>query len=131
MGLLVAGTKYRGEFEERLKKLMEEIKQNDDIILVRPCTPSPGQCVRVLHAPLLLGRHALEAVSCPPFTQLALAQGDPHVSKTLSPAACAEPGTEDTERLEAVCSEICPCTLRRDAATLKNPRLKPPECARR
>jgi hypothetical protein len=35
MGLLVAGTKYRGEFEERLKKLMDEIKQNDDIILVR------------------------------------------------------------------------------------------------
>ena len=35
MGLLVAGTKYRGEFEERLKKLMEEIKQNSDIILVR------------------------------------------------------------------------------------------------
>ncbi|KAL1217304.1 Chaperone protein ClpC2 [Cardamine amara subsp. amara] len=33
MGLLVAGTKYRGEFEERLKKLMEEIRQNDDIIL--------------------------------------------------------------------------------------------------
>ncbi|MCO5574426.1 hypothetical protein L7F22_028211 [Adiantum nelumboides] len=33
MGLLVAGTKYRGEFEERLKKLMEEIKQADDIIL--------------------------------------------------------------------------------------------------
>jgi ATP-dependent Clp protease ATP-binding subunit ClpC len=34
LGLLVAGTKYRGEFEERLKKLMEEIKQADDIILV-------------------------------------------------------------------------------------------------
>ena len=33
MGLLVAGTKYRGEFEERLKKLMDEIKQADDIIL--------------------------------------------------------------------------------------------------
>uniref|UniRef100_R7WGM5 ATP-dependent Clp protease ATP-binding subunit clpA-like CD4A protein, chloroplastic n=1 Tax=Aegilops tauschii TaxID=37682 RepID=R7WGM5_AEGTA len=33
MGLLVAGTKYRGEFEERLKKLMEEIKQSGDIIL--------------------------------------------------------------------------------------------------
>ena len=37
MGLLVAGTKYRGEFEERLKKLMEEIKQNDEIILVSCC----------------------------------------------------------------------------------------------
>merc|ERR1719265_2417629 len=34
MGLLVAGTKYRGEFEERLKKLMDEIKANDDIILM-------------------------------------------------------------------------------------------------
>ncbi|XP_010921845.1 ATP-dependent Clp protease ATP-binding subunit ClpA homolog CD4A, chloroplastic isoform X2 [Elaeis guineensis] len=33
MGLLVAGTKYRGEFEERLKRLMEEIKKNNDIIL--------------------------------------------------------------------------------------------------
>ncbi|XP_022889653.1 ATP-dependent Clp protease ATP-binding subunit ClpA homolog CD4B, chloroplastic-like [Olea europaea var. sylvestris] len=33
VGLLVAGTKYRGEFEERLKKLMEEIKQSDEIIL--------------------------------------------------------------------------------------------------
>uniref|UniRef100_A0A9I9E449 Myb/SANT-like DNA-binding domain-containing protein n=1 Tax=Cucumis melo TaxID=3656 RepID=A0A9I9E449_CUCME len=32
MGLLVAGTKYRGEFEERLKKLMEEIKQSDEIL---------------------------------------------------------------------------------------------------
>ncbi|KAL2935789.1 Chaperone protein ClpC1 chloroplastic [Bienertia sinuspersici] len=32
-GLLVAGTKYRGEFKERLKKLMEEIKQSDEIIL--------------------------------------------------------------------------------------------------
>merc|ERR1712190_561065 len=34
MGLLVAGTKYRGEFEERLKKLVDEIKQNEDIIVM-------------------------------------------------------------------------------------------------
>ena len=33
MGLLVAGTKYRGEFEERLKKLMEEVKNDENIIL--------------------------------------------------------------------------------------------------
>ncbi len=66
MGLLVAGTKYRGEFEERLKKLMDEVKQNDDVILVgggtggwhhvsHPCTASFEQalCRRILRAPHL------------------------------------------------------------------------------
>ncbi len=33
MGTVVAGTKYRGEFEERLKKVMEEIHQAGNIIL--------------------------------------------------------------------------------------------------
>ena len=30
---LVAGTKYRGQFEERMKALMNELEKNDDIIL--------------------------------------------------------------------------------------------------
>ncbi|WP_461555699.1 ATP-dependent Clp protease ATP-binding subunit [Synechococcus sp.] len=34
IGLLVAGTKYRGEFEERLKKIMEEIRGAGNVILV-------------------------------------------------------------------------------------------------
>ncbi|ALX49416.1 ATP-dependent protease ATP-binding subunit ClpC [Lentibacillus amyloliquefaciens] len=33
MGTVVAGTKYRGEFEDRLKKVMEEIRQASNIIL--------------------------------------------------------------------------------------------------
>ena len=33
IGSLVAGTKYRGEFEERLKKVVEEIKQSGDCML--------------------------------------------------------------------------------------------------
>lgn len=30
---VIAGTKYRGEFEERLKRIIDELKSNDDIIL--------------------------------------------------------------------------------------------------
>ncbi len=33
LGALVAGSKYRGEFEERLKKVMKEIRERGDIIL--------------------------------------------------------------------------------------------------
>ena len=34
IGLLIAGTKYRGEFEERLKKIMDEVRTANNIILV-------------------------------------------------------------------------------------------------
>jgi ATP-dependent Clp protease ATP-binding subunit ClpC len=34
IGLLVAGTKYRGEFEERLKKIMDEIRSAGNVVLV-------------------------------------------------------------------------------------------------
>lgn len=33
MASTVAGTKYRGEFEERINKILKEIEENDDIIL--------------------------------------------------------------------------------------------------
>ena len=33
LSAMVAGAKYRGEFEDRLKKVMEEIKNNPDIII--------------------------------------------------------------------------------------------------
>ena len=33
MGSLVAGTKYRGQFEERVKSILTEIKKNPDLIL--------------------------------------------------------------------------------------------------
>lgn len=33
MGSLVAGTKYRGEFEERINKIIEELEKDDNVIL--------------------------------------------------------------------------------------------------
>lgn len=72
MGLLVAGTKYRGEFEERLKKLMEEIKQSDEIILF----------IDEVHT--LIGAGAAEgAIDAANILKPALARGELQV--TLSP----------------------------------------------
>ncbi|MGM9850245.1 MAG: AAA family ATPase [Bacilli bacterium] len=33
VGALVAGTKYRGEFEDRVRKILKEVEENEDIIL--------------------------------------------------------------------------------------------------
>lgn len=33
MATMVAGTKYRGEFEDRMRKILKEVEDNDDIIL--------------------------------------------------------------------------------------------------
>ena len=33
IGLLVAGTKYRGQFEERVKSILEELRNNKDVII--------------------------------------------------------------------------------------------------
>lgn len=71
MGLLVAGTKYRGEFEERLKKLMEEIKQSDEIILF----------IDEVHT--LIGAGAAEgAIDAANILKPALARGELQVTLT-------------------------------------------------
>jgi ATP-dependent Clp protease ATP-binding subunit ClpC len=65
IGSLVAGTKYRGEFEERLKKIMEEIRNASNIILV----------IDELHT--LIGAGAAEgAVDAANILKPALARGE-------------------------------------------------------
>ena len=65
IGSLVAGTKYRGEFEERLKKIMEEIRGAGNIVLV----------IDELHT--LIGAGAAEgAVDAANILKPALARGD-------------------------------------------------------
>ncbi|VAI46048.1 unnamed protein product [Triticum turgidum subsp. durum] len=96
MGLLVAGTKYRGEFEERLKKLMEEIKQSDDIILF----------IDEVHT--LIGAGAAEgAIDAANILKPALARGaldeyrkhiekDPALERRFQPVKVPEPTVDET-----------------------------------
>ncbi|CAK7336813.1 unnamed protein product [Dovyalis caffra] len=104
MGLLVAGTKYRGEFEERLKKLMEEIKQSDEIILF----------IDEVHT--LIGAGAAEgAIDAANILKPALARGelqcigattldeyrkhvekDPALERRFQPVKVPEPSVEET-----------------------------------
>ncbi|CAN0915904.1 Chaperone protein ClpC, chloroplastic [Linum grandiflorum] len=104
MGLLVAGTKYRGEFEERLKKLMEEIKQSDEIILF----------IDEVHT--LIGAGAAEgAIDAANILKPALARGelqcigattldeyrkhiekDPALERRFQPVKVPEPSVDET-----------------------------------
>ncbi len=104
IGSLVAGTKYRGEFEERLKKVIEELK-------------SAGNCVLFIdEMHMLVGAGAAEgAVDAANILKPSLARGElqcvgattlddyrKHIEKDsalerrLQPINVDEPGTEDT-----------------------------------
>ena len=104
MGALVAGTKYRGEFEERLKKVIEEIK-------------TAGNCVLFIdEVHTLVGAGAAEgAVDASNILKPSLARGeiqcigattlddyrkyverDPALERRLQPVKVEEPNSEQT-----------------------------------
>src|ERR687885_1349774 len=71
LGALVAGSKYRGEFEERLKKIMKEITDHGDIILF----------IDEIHN--LVGAGAAEgAIDAASILKPALEVGEPTVEET-------------------------------------------------
>jgi len=104
IGLLVAGTKYRGEFEERLKKIIDEIKANNNVILV----------IDEVHT--LIGAGAAEgAIDAANILKPALARGemqcigattleeyrkhiekDPALERRFQPVMVGEPTVEET-----------------------------------
>ena len=104
MGLLVAGTKYRGEFEERLKKIMDEIRLAGNVILV----------IDEMHT--LIGAGAAEgAIDAANILKPALSRGeiqvigattndeyrkyvekDPALERRFQPIAIEEPSVDDT-----------------------------------
>ncbi len=104
MGLLVAGTKYRGEFEERLKKIMDEIRLAGNVILI----------IDEMHT--LIGAGAAEgAIDAANILKPALSRGeiqvigattndeyrkyvekDPALERRFQPIAIEEPSVDDT-----------------------------------
>jgi ATP-dependent Clp protease ATP-binding subunit ClpC len=104
MGSLVAGTKYRGEFEERLKKVIEEIKAAGNCILF----------IDEMHT--MVGAGAAEgAVDAANILKPSLARGelqtigatttddyrkyverDPALERRFQPVNVEEPSTEET-----------------------------------
>jgi len=104
MGALVAGTKYRGEFEDRLKALLKEIKESAQIILF----------IDELHT--IVGAGAAEgAVDASNMLKPALARGelrcigattlneykkyiekDPALERRFQPVYVGEPSVEET-----------------------------------
>src|SRR5215216_2126290 len=104
IGSLVAGTKYRGEFEERLKKVIEEIKNSGNCVLF----------IDELH--MLVGAGAAEgAVDAANILKPSLARGelqcvgattlddyrkhierDAALERRLQPIIVEEPSVEDT-----------------------------------
>ena len=107
MGALVAGTKYRGEFEERLKKVIEEIK-------------SAGNCVLFIdEIHTIVGAGAAEgAVDASNILKPSLARGeiqcigattlddyrkyverDPALERRLQPVRVEEPNDDETVQI--------------------------------
>ena len=104
MGALVAGTKYRGEFEERLKKVIEEIKSSGNCVLF----------IDEIHT--IVGAGAAEgAVDASNILKPSLARGelqcigattlddyrkyverDPALERRLQPVRVEEPSSDET-----------------------------------
>ncbi|MFA5843781.1 MAG: ATP-dependent Clp protease ATP-binding subunit [Coriobacteriia bacterium] len=104
LAALVAGSKYRGEFEERLKKVMKEIRERGDVILF----------VDEMHT--LVGAGAAEgAIDAASIIKPALARGelqtigattldeyrkyvekDPALERRFQPIVVGEPSIEET-----------------------------------
>ena len=107
LAALVAGSKYRGEFEDRLKKVMKEIRERGDIILF----------VDEMHT--LVGAGAAEgAIDAASIIKPALARGelqtigattldefrkyvekDPALERRFQPIQVGEPSVEETVQI--------------------------------
>ena len=104
VGLLVAGTKYRGEFEERLKKVIDEIKSSANCILFidelhtivgAGAAEGAVDASNLLKPPLSRGEiQCIGATTLDEYRKHI--EKDPGLERRFQPVVVAEPSTEDT-----------------------------------
>src|SRR5829696_5021615 len=119
LAALVAGSKYRGEFEERLKKVMKEITQRGDIILF----------IDELHN--LVGAGAAEgAIDAASILKPALARGELQTIGATPPSSGASSRCGSRSRRSTTpcrsCAACATATRRTTAARSPTTRSAPP-----
>lgn len=112
MGALLAGTKFRGDFEERMKGLLEEIEERDDVILfideihmIMGAGATSGGTMdagNLLKPMLARGKiHCVGATTSDEYTQHF--EKDRALQRRFEKITITEPSVEDTKRiLEAI-----------------------------
>ncbi len=104
MGALVAGTKYRGEFEERLKKVIEEIRGSGNCVLfideIHTMVGAGAAEGAVDAANILKPSLARGEMQCIGATTLddyrKYVERDPALERRFQPVTVDEPGVEET-----------------------------------
>ena len=105
MGALVAGAKYRGEFEERLKAVLEDVKNSDGQIILfidelhtivgAGKTDGAMDAGNLLKPMLARGElHCIGATTLDEYRQYI--EKDPALERRFQPVMVAEPTVEDT-----------------------------------
>ena len=107
MGALVAGTKYRGEFEERLKKVIEEIKTSGNCVLFideMHTMVGAGAAEGAVDAANILkpslSRGELQCIGATTLDEYRKhVERDPALERRFQPVMVAEPTLEETIKI--------------------------------